>query len=181
MGWELGHPGPPFVHALDRGLVAPPGRAFVPGCGSGHDALLLAQRGFEVAAVDISPTAVVRARELFAATDRTADVREADLLALPDDLREFDLVLEHTCFCAVPPERRDDYVDAVARSLRPGGRLLGLFFMIEPEEGPPFGATEEEVRHRFGPQFTVDHVEAPPEPHRCPHGREWLFLMTRRG
>ncbi len=131
-------------------------------------------------AVDVSARALEAASAVLAPQAERTRLLQADLLDLPRDVREFDLVLEHTCFCAIDPVHRDGYVDATADALRPAGRLLGLFFMIEPEEGPPFGATEEEIRHRFGKRFDVDLVEVPEEPHRCPHGREWLFLMTRR-
>lgn len=178
--WDLGLPAPPFVAALDRGLIAGPGRALVPGCGAGWDAILLARHGFDVAAVDLSSTALDTARSHAATSKVEIDVREADLFALPEDLHGNDLVLEHCCFCAVDPGLRDDYVHAVADALRPGGRFLGLFRMFEQEEGPPFGSTVDEIFHRFTPRFSVDFVEFPLESDRCPHGQEWLFRMTRR-
>ncbi|MFD8638454.1 class I SAM-dependent methyltransferase, partial [Streptomyces sp. NPDC059656] len=51
-----------LVSYLDRGLVSP-GRALDLGCGPGRNALYLASRGFEVDAVDLSPTAVAWAEE----------------------------------------------------------------------------------------------------------------------
>lgn len=37
-------------------------------------------------------------------------------------------VWEHTCFCAIEPSQRSAYARALAALLRPGQRLLGLFF-----------------------------------------------------
>lgn len=177
--WDMGHAAPPFVGALDRGMVAAPGRALVVGCGAGHDARLLASRGFDVTAIDLAPRAIDRARSLSLETVFPVDWRVADLFALPPDLGPFDLVLEHTCFCAIHPRRRDAYVDAVADALAPGGALLGLFFVFEAEEGPPFGASEEELRHRFGRRFAIEHGAFPPDSHEARAGREMLFVMRR--
>jgi len=178
--WDMGHAAGPFESALTEGLIAPPGRALVPGCGAGHDARLLARAGFEVNGIDVSPRAVAHARILARAEGVAATFEVADLFALPEHLSGMDLVLEYTCFCAIDPTRRDDYVRSVAGALRPGGRLLGLFFLIEPEEGPPFGATEEEIRHRFGAHFEIDVARMPTDSHPARQGTEMLIAMTRR-
>jgi SAM-dependent methyltransferase len=102
----------------------------------------------------------------------------ADVLALPPHLRGADLVVEHTLFCAIDPSLRDRYVDAVADVLRPGGRLLALFWLIRTESGPPFGANEAEIRHRFARRFRFAHAERPADssPLR-PH--EMLCVLER--
>lgn len=178
--WDMGRTAPPFERAVRDGLVPVGGRALVPGCGAGHDARFLAEAGFDVTGVDLSETALARARALAAEAGTAVTYRQADLLALPDDLAGFDLVLEHTCFCAIDPERRDDYVASIAGAVRPGGHLLGLFFLFEAEEGPPFGATQEEIEHRFGAHFDVLHVERPDDSHEARQGREGLFVLRRR-
>ncbi len=181
--WDMGRVSPPFAGALERGMIAPPGRALVVGCGAGHDARFLAAHGFDVTAVDLAPSAIDRARALSlagAGGTFAVDWRVADLFALPPDIAAFDLVLEHTCFCAIPPARRDAYVDAVARALRPGGTLLGLFFVFEADDGPPFGASEAEIRHRFERRFEILHGTFPADSHEARAGREMLFLMRRQ-
>jgi SAM-dependent methyltransferase len=177
--WDMSEPTPPLVAAVARGDLAPPARVLVPGCGAGHDVRFLASRGFDVTGVDVSPLALAKARELAARDGVTAVFAAADLFALPPALSGFDLVWEHTCFCAIDPSRRDGYVDAVADALRPSGRLAGLFFAIAPEKGPPFGATAEELRHRFGRRFTVDVLRPATDSHPARLGRELWASMTR--
>ena len=182
--WDLGGPAPPLVAAVGRGEVLPPGRALVPGCGRGHDARVLAARGFETVGVDFAPRAVAAARRLAAAAG-LAGVRfeRRDLFRLPPSFDgSFDLVFEHTCFCAIHPGRRDDYVRAVHRVLRPGGLLLGLFYAIRGEEGPPFGTTPEEIRHRFvvPGKFALESARVPAESVPARQGREWLARLRRR-
>jgi len=176
--WDLQGPTPPLVRALREGLVRPPARTLVVGCGAGHDARAFAAAGFDVTGVDFAPLAVERAREIAAREGSSARFEQADVFALPEHLCGADLIFDHTLFCAIDPAQRDAYVDAAADALRPGGLLLALFWLIRTETGPPFGSTEEEVRQRFGRRFRFLHAERPADsaPQR-PH--EMLALLAR--
>ena len=80
-----------------------------------------------------------------------------DLFQLPAAWEgRFDWVFEHTCFCAIPPERRADYVSAISRVLKPGGNYLAIFF-LDPgvEQGPPHGTTREEISGLFDPDLEL--------------------------
>jgi SAM-dependent methyltransferase len=181
--WDLGSPSPPLVHAIHRARLAGPGRALVPGCGFGHDARLLATHGFDTLGIDFAPRAVERARaNARAVASKGVRFEVMDLFALPESLDgTMDLVFEQTCFCAIHPSRRDAYVDAMARVLSPGGLLLGLFYVIQPEDGPPFGTTEEEVLHRFtgSDLFRLETARRPEESVPARQGQEWLAHLRR--
>ena len=146
--WDKGLPAPILetLESREPGLFR--GRILVPGCGKGHDARWLAAQGAEVIGLDIAPTAVKGAREL----DPSGNVSfvEGDLFDLPADLRgSFDIVWEHTCLSAMPPELRPKYAAGMKSALRPGGQIIGVFYMnpnLEPgETGPPFGLSLEEL------------------------------------
>ncbi len=178
--WDMGGPSPPMVAAIEAGLLTAPGRLLVPGVGAGHDARFLASRGFDVTGIDLSVTAVGKARALAAEAEIELAFEVADLLALPASFRDFDAVFEHTCFCAIDPVLRDDYVNAVADVLRPGGALLGVFFVFTAEQGPPFGASEEELRDRFSRRFEINVARWSENSAERREGIEMLFKMTRR-
>ena len=59
--WDTGQPEPLLVEFVNSGGVAP-GRTFEIGAGTGTNALWLAERGFDVIGVDVSPLAVERAK-----------------------------------------------------------------------------------------------------------------------
>ena len=80
----------------------------------------------------------------------------ADLFELGRTPARYDLIAEHTCFCAIDPLRRDEYVDQVAAALVPGGALVGLFYAHGRPGGPPFTVDADELRARFGRRFVVD-------------------------
>ena len=184
--WDLGEPAPPLIEYFSRpGAPQPPASVFVPGCGRGHDALWLAQRGFDVLAADFTESALDalrrRRRALWIPAERCR-AEKHDVLRLPARLRaSFDLVVEHTCFCAIDPSRRDEYVANVAAVLRPGGRLVGLLYPFRaPAPGPPFAVDEAELRRRFATSFEIDWLETPSTSVERRRSEERLVMMTRR-
>ena len=68
----------------------------------------------------------------------------------------FDLVFEHTLFCAIPPTRRSEYVQALLHWLKPGGIYLAVNYMItDDKDEPPFSTTTAELDAHFGEQFEL--------------------------
>jgi SAM-dependent methyltransferase len=151
----------------------------VPGCGFGHEALMLARQGYAVTAVDFAPAAIAGLRERAGALPLTA--LERDLFSLEGEFDgAFGLVVEHTCFCAIPVEARGEYARVMARVLGPGGRLLGLFYETDREEGPPFCTTRGDVERHFDPHFEILHLSRPPDSFAGRQDKEWLALMRKR-
>jgi 2-polyprenyl-3-methyl-5-hydroxy-6-metoxy-1,4-benzoquinol methylase len=73
--WELGRADPVLVRALDDRRVRGPGRALDVGCGTGDNAIELANRGFEVTAIDIAERPWRwRARRLMPLASRSSSV-----------------------------------------------------------------------------------------------------------
>jgi SAM-dependent methyltransferase len=191
-GWDIGEAAPPFRSALAQGELGPPGRAAVIGCGAGHDALLLARAGFRVTGFDFAEPAISAARASAAAAgfgedDPRLSFERLDLFSLPADPRRagaFDLVLEHTCFCAIDRARRGEYVDVARTLLKPGARLVGLFYLRPlAEVGPPWPASEAEIDRLFleAPGgFLRLFARAPADSIERRQGREWLAAYARR-
>jgi SAM-dependent methyltransferase len=178
--WDLGMPPPVLSDVIARAGPGPL-RVLVPGAGSGQDAVAWARAGHEVVAVDFAPTAAARARRLAQEADVGLRVIEADVLDLSPHLSgTFDLVWEHTCFCALPPERRAAWVAATANALRPGGRVVALLWNHGRPGGPPFDVEPSAARAAFSERFDV--VSLAPVARSAP-GREGEFLLeaTVRG
>lgn len=183
--WDKGQGSPPLVELLERlelgvwGL----GPVLVPGCGLGHDVRVLAARGLPVVGVDISPTALERAREFPLSGDETYEL--GDFLA-PDWRvgRDFSAIWEHTCFCAIDPSERGRYAEAAAGCLREGGLLAGVFFLtpFDPDEdasGPPFAVTVDELEAGFNPWFERVDGWVPHTAYPGRGGREWIGLFRK--
>ncbi|MCW0216764.1 MAG: TPMT family class I SAM-dependent methyltransferase [Prosthecobacter sp.] len=180
--WDKGEASPPLSAWVMKHTLQ--GRALVPGCGVGHDVALLVDHGLDALGVDLSRTAVEKARETHAAL---ADhFIQGDLFALPAEWSgTFDYVFEHTCLCALPPELRQSYQKAVTELLKPGGRLVGVWFInpdMEPgEEGPPFGISLEDLEALFpASDWAVEEDYIPEEAYDGRVGRERLRVLCKR-
>ncbi len=154
MPWEKGEPSPGLVDFLAAHPELKRGSVLVPGCGTGHDARVWAKADFDATGYDIAPSAVKLAQERTAAAGLAAQFRLGNFLQ-DEPERTFNWVFEHTCFCAIQPAQREDYVRAVRRWLKPGGQFLAVQYLIPDTDGPPFGTTREELLERFAPHFEL--------------------------
>ena len=188
-GWELGTPAPPLAAWLDAGgafAPASPGdaaRIAVPGAGRGHDARLLARRGYRVWGFDFAPAAIADATRLAAVDGVEVTFEQRDIFTLGRDCAgRFDGVWEYTCFCAIDPARREEYARLVHAVLRPGGTLLACFYPLrEGTDGPPFPVSREEVEHLLAPGFLIVESGPPAGSVERRRGLEWLVRAERRG
>jgi len=176
-GWDMDGPTPlvPELLAAARAAGVEPGPAVaVPGCGFGHDAAALADLGFQVTGLDFAASALAGARARYG--DRVRWCQE-DWFA-PGGAA-FDVIFDHTCFVAMDPARRPEYVAACARRLRPGGLWLGAFFhRVTGAGGPPHPIAMDELRTLAETAFRIHHLDHARTSHPRRAGRE--FLMVAR-
>lgn len=154
--WDIGQPAPALrewlrLHPDARGRVA------VLGCGRGHDAIALAEHGFDVVAVDFAPTAIAELQQKADKKLLKMHFEQRDIFSLlPDYAGAFDYVFEHTCFCAIDPMKRTAYVELVHQLLKPDGCLVGVFFTHGESGGPPFDVRPIEIQRLFESRFVIN-------------------------
>lgn len=128
-----------------------PLNTLIPGCGSAWEAAHLAAQGWPVTALDFSPTAIARAREVLASV-------AVDLIC--DDFFKWQppsapaLIYERAFLCAIPRKLWPDWGRRVAELLPPGGLLAGYFFLCDQAKGPPFGILPAQLDELLTPNFT---------------------------
>ena len=159
-GWDLGDVAPPIARALRD--IRGPGRAIVFGCGRGHEVRAAARAGFDVVGVDFAEQPLVDAANM-TPPDLAEHIewRRADIFRL-EERGAFDLLIEHTSYCAIDPKRRDEWMRAARKVLRDGGTLLGLFYAHERPGGPPYATTRQDAKatlERNG--FRIERSETP--------------------
>ncbi len=186
--WELGAPAPPLAAWLDGGGTFPsrvpgePARVAVPGAGRGHDARLLAARGYRVWGFDFATAAIAEATRLAAAEGVAVRFERRDIFTLAEDYAGFfDGVWEYTCFCAIDPARRGEYVRLVQSVLRPGGTLIACFYPLrEGTDGPPFPVSLEDIeRGLTAARFRIRSAAPPSLSSERRRGLEWLVEAER--
>jgi SAM-dependent methyltransferase len=147
--WDAGGVPPRLARWLAS--RARPLRVLVPGCGSGYEVKLFAERGHDVLGIDFSEEALAAARRVLGKL--ASRVRKADFFSLKE--APFDLVYERTFMCALPRRLRPAWARRIAELLRPAGELAGFFFFDDNERGPPFGISRRELRGLLDEAFTL--------------------------
>ncbi|MCC7028849.1 MAG: methyltransferase domain-containing protein [Chitinophagaceae bacterium] len=151
-GWDLGYVSP----AIEAYLSQYPDKhaaILIPGCGNAYEAAYLIKQGFtNITLIDIAPAAVEKLQHNF------EDTTGVEIVCgnFFEHAGQYDLIIEQTFFCAIPPQSRPEYAAKVAALLRPGGKLAGVLFDTTFErQGPPFGGSASEYRAEFEPYFTI--------------------------
>jgi hypothetical protein len=150
-----------------------------------------------VIAVDWSATALSDLTAHFESVEQecrgSLSVVQGDFFTI--EPQPVDFVFEHTFFCAIDPAMRKAYIERLATWLKPGGSLVGNFFIVDEEvagtlpglsltaagEGPPFAISTPQLRTFMDPFFHCEslHPALNPEPDRRP-GLEWVGIFQRR-
>lgn len=149
-GWDLGQVSPPLKAYIDQ-LSDKNMRILIPGCGNSYEAEYLLKNGFtDITIIDIAPTLVNRLKSKFQ-SNQNIKIVLGDFFT---HNAEYDLILEHTFFCALEPNLRKNYVEAMKGLLVKGGKLAGVFFNKEfAMPGPPFGGSNTEYLTLFEDAF----------------------------
>lgn len=182
--WDHGTAAPAITEVIEREKFPPATEVLVLGCGYGHDTRAFSEAGCHGTGLDLSARAMEIALEKASADLLPSTFIQGDLFnpELPQQKR-YDVIWEHTCFCAISLEMRADYAKAVYQLLQPEGTFVGLFYTDTgnpPGEGPPFNVDREEIIRLFSPYFTLQWEKFPDEAYPNRIGREWLMCWKRR-
>jgi cyclopropane fatty-acyl-phospholipid synthase-like methyltransferase len=176
--WDKGEPAPGLVDWLKKQTLDPDARVLVPGCGRGHDASAWAKAGFDTTGMDLAEIALSDAREKYESLPNLAFFPGNFLDEKPQE--PYDVIFEHTLYCAIDPARREDYAKSLPNWLKPGGYFLAIHFIFPlDEEGPPFGASKDEIINRFQTNFTL-RDDWKPRHFEGRKNEEWMFLWQRK-
>jgi SAM-dependent methyltransferase len=144
--WDTGKPEPLLVEFVAAGAVAP-GPMLEIGAGTGTNAIWMAERGFDVLGVDVSPLAVERAHAKMEGRPLRCRFVALDFLAAPMPDGPFQFVFDRGCFHVFDePDERQRFAAQVAGALAPGGLWLSMIGSTEGparEAGPPRRSARE--------------------------------------
>ena len=179
--WERGALHPAFEAWRHQSAFAAGDRALIPGCGRSPELLALAQAGLAVAGADLSGTAMAWQRKLFADAGQQVELITGDVFDWQPQ-QALDLVYEQTFLCAIHPRLRTRYEEALARWLKPGGRLYALFMQKPERGGPPFDCALDAMRALFPAERWTWPAEADiqPWPHPQLNGKAELGAVLIR-
>jgi len=157
--WEVGHPQSAFVDLFSSNELVL-GKVLDLGCGTGENAIFLAQNGFSVVGIDLVPSAIEKAKQKAKGLGLEIDFSVGDALHLRFHSDEFDSVIDSGLFHIFDDKRRLAYIDQIAKVLRPeGGYFMLCFSEKEPTDwGGPRRVSKEEIEEVLAPNFEVNFI-----------------------
>ena len=153
-GWDLGTVSPPIQTYIDS-ITNKELAVLIPGCGNTYEAEYLLEHGFtNITVIDIAPTLVTDLQTKFG-DNPNIKVICGDFF---EHQGQYDLIIEQTFFCALPPRLRQKYVWKMHELLAQNGNLAGLLFNRSFEVSPPFGGSKDEYEKLFQQAFHLQQI-----------------------
>jgi 2-polyprenyl-3-methyl-5-hydroxy-6-metoxy-1,4-benzoquinol methylase len=181
--WDTGRPDSHLMR-LVTGWPKFKGKVLEVGCGTGSNAVWLAEQGLRVTGMDISSKAIKLAKQRAKDKGVKCHFLAEDFLNRQLEGRQFALLIDRACFHVMGDnERRKLFVQQAAACLEPGGLwfcMAGNSDQINEGEGPPrLSATQ--ICTAVEPAFEILRLES------CQFDsslslsmRFWLCLMRVR-
>jgi tellurite methyltransferase len=120
----------------------PKGRALDIATGKGCNAIFLAERGFQVVGIDISPVALEMARRTAQKKSLVIDWQEADLERIELPKGDYDLVLNFNYL-------QRSLVPQIKKTLKPGGWVIFETYLTD----------QSKIGHPINPDYLLRHNE----------------------
>jgi SAM-dependent methyltransferase len=181
--WDIGKPDFNLVHTVTTTPIKPC-TALEIGCGTGDNAIWLAQQGFDVVAVDFSPIAIDKAQDKAAKTGAKCAFLVLDILQSEVQGASFGFAFDRGFLHIIDSDEvRSNFAKKVSGYLEPGGRWLSLLGNAdEKRQGPgPPQRSAREIVNAVELYFEIlslasSHFETTfPQPPRA-----WVCLMRKR-
>jgi 2-heptyl-1-hydroxyquinolin-4(1H)-one methyltransferase len=166
--WSLGEPQPEISALIEQGRFR--GEVLDAGCGEAALCMRLAEAGYTVVGLDLSPIAIDLARTEAAQrglTTATFDV--ADMSTLTGYDGHFNTIVDSTLFHSMPIELREPYLASVARAAAPEAAYFVLTFDAATFDRaahndrismPVNPVTADELRDAVSKYWAVDEIKA---------------------
>jgi methyl halide transferase len=181
--WDLGKPDANLIHTVTATPIRPC-KTLEIGCGTGDNAIWLAQQGFAVVAVDASPIAIEQAKEKAAKTGARCDFLVLDVFQERVEGGPFHFAFDRGFLHTIDSDEvREGFAKKVNGYLDEDGLWLSLL-----------GNADEVGRGPGPPQRTAGDIVSAVEPHfeilslvsdrfelrHLNPARAWVCLMRKR-
>ncbi|MBK7841081.1 MAG: class I SAM-dependent methyltransferase [Candidatus Obscuribacter sp.] len=185
--WDSGTPADELV-AYFASLAKDnlPGAVLEVGCGTGTNAVWLAQQGCKVTATEIAPTALAMARERAQKAGVEVELGLIDIcVTAPVAAASQDFAFDRGVYHVISAVSRPAFVASLAAGLKPGGHWLSVAGSKDehrdnPDEGPP-QLSAVELLQDVEPLFALVKLER--SSFVLPNGKvhlAWVALYAKR-
>ncbi|MCP4745753.1 MAG: class I SAM-dependent methyltransferase [Desulfobacteraceae bacterium] len=149
---------PPEV--MDYLSQAAPGHALDLGCGTGTNAITLAQHGWQVTAIDFTPKAIRKARRKLKGASLKIDFQVGDASNLNHLTRPFNYALDIGCLFCLDISHRINYAKGLKRLILPGGIFMLYVRLVTKDKKDTPILNKQAVTDLFIPEFELSKFES---------------------
>jgi len=164
-------PTPLLVETVEK---LPPGKALDLACGSGRNALWLAERGWNVTAVDGSAVAIEILRSRASERGVTVNARVADL-----EKSDYQIEPSRWDLIAICYYLQRDLFEPVKQGVAPGGILISIVHITEPGEEPTAHRLKPDELNRYFQDWEILHYREG-KPNDTAHQRSVAEIVARK-
>lgn len=181
--WDIGKPDFNLIHTVTT-MGIKPCKALDIGCGTGHNSIWLAEKGFDVLGIDTSELAIQKASEETLKANVKCTFSFINFLTSKIEGAPFGLVFDRGCFHSFnSAEERSSFAQKIAAHLEDDGLWLSLIGNADEQRnhpGPP-QRTARDIVNSVEPYFEIlslisshfgSNHPSPP--------RAWVCLMKKR-
>ncbi len=178
LGWELGRPRPILVEYVEKAAI-PKGKALDLCCGAGTNTIYLAENGFDVVGIDVSPTAIEYAQAKAAQAHINVPFIVESFLDLSFESNIFDFVFDMGCFHHVEPEDREKFITGIHRVLKRSGLYMLTCFSYQ--NGSAWNHfTEQQLKDIFDRFFSFDEISHYPSVEGDGYTRYFFTVLMKK-
>ena len=176
-GWDIGAISSPLKAYFSQ-LTTKNLKILIPGAGNSYEAEYLHNQGFKnVDIIDIAAQPLKNFKNRVASFPKNSLI-ETDFFK---HNKKYNLIVEHTFFCALHPDIRTQYVNKMADLLEEKGKLIGLLFDFElTKQGPPFGGSLDAYIKLFSEKFNIIIIDKCYNSIKPRLGRELFFIFEKK-
>jgi cyclopropane fatty-acyl-phospholipid synthase-like methyltransferase len=176
--WDIGRAQPPLVELAEGGELRSP--VLDVGCGTGENALYLAERGLEVTGVDAAPRAIAKARQKAEQRGVNVAFEVIDALMLSSLGRTFRTAIDSGLFHVFSDDERPLFARELHEVLQPGATYyLMCFSEHQPGDWGPRRVTQAEIRESFSDGWVVSSIRSAGFDTNLGTAAAWLASIRR--
>ena len=176
-GWDMQNVSPPLKTYVDQ-LNDKHLKILIPGAGNAYEAEYLYNNGFNnIFVADIAKTPLRNLKNRIPEFPKN-QLLHTDFFDIEDT---FDLIIEQTFFCALPPQLRTKYAQKMHELSKPNAKLVGLLFTFPlTDDGPPFGGSIAEYKNYFKELFELEILDLCYNSFPKRQGNELFFKFLKK-